>query len=194
MRLSLLSASLAFLVSTPALAQQGDAAVADAIGCQAVRGAKARLSCFEAAVSGLREAFPDATALVADRAAAARAAAIKQETDEFGLFEREEKSSSTDYEKDAFGTNDLPTVAGGDDDEVKSVNGIAIEIGKNNAGKIFVVLDNGQVWRQITGDKSTPYIPRKAEGLPVVIKKGLMGSYFIKVGNAKDAFKAQRIK
>jgi hypothetical protein len=190
-----MAAGLAVLSFTPALAGPGDEAVANALACQAVKGAKARLRCFDAALPALKTAYPSALALASERAEAARAAAAEQAAEEFGLAKRDEKASTNDFEKDAFGASDLPASARAEDEEeVKAVEASVVEVGKNNLGKIFVVLDNGQVWRQVSGDKSTPYIPRNSEGLPVIIKKGLMGSYFIKVGKAKDAFKAERIK
>lgn len=192
MRLTIMTAGLAVLCIAPALAESGDEAVANALACQAVRGTKARLHCFEAALAALKDAYPSAVALAAERADAARAAADEQAKQEFGLLRRDDAPSSNDYEKDAFGANDL--LAEDDEEDVKSVEAVLVEIGKNNIGKLFVILDNGQVWRQVSGDKSSPYIPRNAEGLPVVIKKGVMGSYFIKVGKARDAFKAERIK
>lgn len=195
MRLHLVAAGISLLAASPAMAQPGAEAVADILACDAVRGTKARLSCFEAALPALRAAHPAAVDLAASRAEAARAVAARQAAEEFGLFAREEKPVANDYERDAFGANDLPPSArGNDDDEVKSIEGLAVEIGKNNLGKLFVILDNGQVWRQVSGDRSTPYIPRSAEGLPVEIKKGAMGSYFVKVGKSRDAFRAERIK
>jgi len=195
MRFALSAVAIVMMMASPASAQTEDEAVAEVLACQAVKGAKARLKCFEAALPALSGTHPGAVALAGERAEAARLAAAEQAKNEFGLFERDREVASNDYEKEAFGSNDLPASALADeDDEVNSVEGIAVEVGKNNRGKWFVVLENGQVWRQIDGDRSTPYIPRNADGLPVVIRKGLMGSYFIKVGNAKAAFKAERIK
>ena len=80
------------------------------------------------------------------------------------------------------------------DDEIDEIESVAAEVGKTLRGKILVVLENGQIWRQIDGDSSSPYIPRDGAGLPVTIKKGAFGSYFVKVGKARDTFKARRIK
>jgi nucleoid-associated protein YgaU len=195
MRVLVLAASLAMLAGTPALAQSGDEAVAGALACQAVRGTKARLRCFEDAMPALKEAHPGAVALAAERAEAARLAAAESAKEEFGLSPAQQEETKTasagQYERDAFGESDLKD---DDDDEVEEVEGKALEIGKNNRGKIFVILDNGQVWRQIAGDSASPYYPKNVDGLPVTIKKGTFGSYFVKIGNAKAAFKAERIK
>lgn len=200
MRVSILSlAGVVVLTAAPAMAQTSDEAVAEALACQAVRGSKARLKCFEAALPALRAAHPEAVALSAERAEAARLAAAEESKEEFGLSpvqqEKDQKTASAeDYEREAFGESDLANVSDDNDDEVKSVDGTAVEIGKNNSGKIFVILDNGQVWRQIAGDSSSPYYPKNVDGLPVTIRKGALGSYFVKIGKSKDAFKAERIK
>lgn len=195
---TLFAAVFLLLFSAPSFAQTGDQAVARALACQAVKGTKARLKCFEAALPALSAAFPEAVALSAAQAEAARTAAAEEAKNDFGLFEKDKQKeviASNDYERDTFGANDLPASARDDDDEeVKRVDGVAVEVGKNNRGKLFVILDNGQVWRQVIGDSSSPYIPRDAAGLPVLIKKGTLGSYFITVGKAKAAFRAERIK
>ncbi len=187
------------LALTPiaAAAQSPDDAVAGVLACEAVRGTKARLNCIEAALPALRAAHPAAVALAAERAEAAKLAAAESAKEDFGLSpaqqDEQRTASAEDYERAAFGENDLGSDKD-DDDEVDSVEGVAVEVGKNNRGKIFVILDNGQVWRQIDGDSRSPYIPRNASGLKVEIKKGALGSYFVKVGNAKESFKANRIK
>jgi hypothetical protein len=196
----MLTASFLALAASPALAQSSDEAVAEVLACEAVRGTKARLRCLEDALPALRAAHPEAVALAAERAEAARTAAAEDAKEEFGLTpaqredEEETLTASADYEREAFGDNDLKSNGNDEDDEVEEINGVAIEIGRNNRGKLFVILDNGQVWRQIDGDGSSPYFPKTAEGLPITIKKGALGSYFVKIGKAKDTFKANRIK
>lgn len=195
MRLCLFAAAFALCASSAAFAQADNQPVADMLACQTVKGSKARLACFEAKLPALREAFPEAVALAAERADAARLSAAEQAKEDFGLSGSAKTEASNEFEKAAFGASDLPTnMRDEDDEEVKSVASVAVEVGKNNAGKIFVILENGQVWRQVSGDRSTPYIPSKSEGLPVIISKGIMGAYFVKVGKAKAAFKAERIK
>lgn len=185
--------------AAPALAQTSDAAVAEVIACQAVRGTKARLRCFDAALPALRDAHPAAVALATERAEAARQAAAEEAKEDFGLSPAQQNEARTasadDYERDAFGEEDLASARQAEEeDDVAEIDAVAVEIGKNNRGKLFVILDNGQVWRQIDGDSSSPYYPKDVEGLPVTIKKGALGSYFVKIGRSKDAFKANRIK
>lgn len=194
MRALLSGLAVIFILAAPAMAQTGDEAVASVLACEAVKGSKARLNCIEAALPALRAAYSGAVALAAERAEAARQAAATEAKEEFGLSPKQ-TASTDEFERDAFGESDLAAAnRDHEDDEVKSVAGAALEIGKNNRGKIFVILDNGQVWRQVSGDSSSPYFPKTVEGLPVTIKKGALGSYFVKIGKAKDAFRAERIK
>ena len=190
-------AAFAVFVLAPApcaFAQTPDEAVADTLACAAVRGTKARLKCFEASLPALKTSHPEAVSLAASRAGAAKMAAREKAQDEFGLNAAQIDDAADQYERDAFGADDLIAAGKEKDDEVKAVTGTALEVGRNNTGKWFVVLQNGQIWRQVKGDKATPYIPSKAEGLPVQIKKGAFGSYFVKVGKARESFRAERIK
>lgn len=184
--------TLAICISAPAFADERDDAVADIIACSAVRGAKARAKCYDAALPALKSAHPDALALALSRAEEKRLAAKEEAKDEFGL--RGDNDDANEYEVAAFGEAMVARGEDDDDDEVKSIESTAVEIGKNLRGKIFVVLENGQIWRQIAGDSSTPYIPGDGVGLPVRVKKGAFGSYTVKIGKARDVFKATRVK
>ncbi len=183
---------LAICISAPAFADERDDAVADIIACSAVRGAKARAKCYDAALPALKSAHPDALALALSRAEEKRLAAKEEAKDEFGL--RGDNDDANEYEVAAFGEAMVARGEDDDDDEVKSIESNAVEIGKNLRGKIFVVLENGQIWRQIDGDSSTPYIPGDGVGLRVRVKKGAFGSYTVKIGKARDVFKATRVK
>ncbi|MCA8888519.1 MAG: hypothetical protein KDA46_06815 [Parvularculaceae bacterium] len=185
--------TIAICTSAPAMADDRDEAVADIIACSAVRGAKARAKCYDAALPALKSTHPDALALALSRAEEMRLAAKEEAKEDFGL--RGDRSEANEYEAAAFGEAMVAREDDDDDDdEVKSIESTAVEIGKNLKGKIFVVLENGQIWRQIDGDSSTPYIPGDGVGLPVRIKRGSFGSYTVKIGKARDVFKARRIK
>ena len=69
-----------------------------------------------------------------------------------------------------------------------------LEVGRTAHGKIIVILENGQVWRQIDGDSSTPYIRKNIDGLTARVKKAAFGSYSIRISGTRDAFKARRVK
>ena len=188
---------IAVFLTAPVAAEGGEDAVAELIACGEVRGDKARLRCFERMLPAMRQAFPDATTLAEARAEEARIAAREEAKEEFGLSPAEAKANDP-FEEKEFGAEDLPRTAkveddDEDDDEVDSIESRVVEVGKNLRGKLIVVLENGQVWRQISADQSTPYIPSNYEGTAEV-KRGFMGSYVIRLSDTRDSFKARRVK
>lgn len=187
--------SVICLISTPAFADERSDAAAQILSCGSVRGDKARLRCFEEALSPLREAFPEAATIAEARAEEARLAARQEAKEEFGLPEAIANADEP-FEEKEFGAERLPREAKGDDedDEVASIEAGVVEIGRSLTGKIIVVLDNGQVWRQIDSDKSTPYIRKNIEGVTATVKRGFLSSYVMRISGTHESFKARRIK
>jgi hypothetical protein len=190
-------AILATLVAVPALADERDDAVANVIACGSVRGDKARLRCFEAASPALSQAFPAAVTAAQARIEAARIAAKDEAKEEFGLSPEDARADDP-FEEKAFGAEDLPRIATSDEDDdagdVQSIEAAVSDIGKSVTGRIIVILDNGQVWRQIDGDKATPYIRKKVDGVKATVKRGALGSYWVRIEGTRTAFKARRVK
>lgn len=194
-------AAIAILISfaaAPVLAGEQDDAVANVIACGSVRGDKARLRCFEAAAPALGEAFPEALAAAEVRAEEARMAAEEEAKEEFGLSVPEKRANDP-FEEKSFGAEDLPKVAVKDsdddnDDQVDSIVAGVTDVSTSVTGRIIVFLDNGQVWRQIDGDKATPYIRKNLDGVSATVKRGALGSYWVRLDNTRTAFKARRIK
>lgn len=181
-------------LSAPALADERIDAAAEILSCDSVRGDKARLKCFEKALPPLREAFPEAATIAEARAEEARLTARQEAKEEFGLPEAIAKADDP-FEEEKFGAERLPREAKADDDgEVNSIKAGIVEIGRTVTGKIIVVLDNGQVWRQNDSDKSTPYIRKNTEGATATVKRGFLGSYVLRISGAHESFKARRIK
>jgi len=183
-------------ILAPAHADERSDAAAAMLSCASVRGDKARLKCFEAALPDMRNAFPDAAEIAAAKAEEARLAAKEEEKQEFGLSPAEAKANDP-FEEKEFGAEDLPRIVKADSDdgeEVRSIESKVVEVSRTLNGKLLIILENGQVWRQIDGDSSTPYIPSKVDGLTATVKKAAFGSYSVRVSSARDAFKAKRIK
>ncbi len=184
---------LAALAATTAGASAADNPVADMLACSSLRGEKARLKCYEASIPALRAAFPEAQ-IEADTMAKALAQKNEAEArEEFGLRAAEMEAQSP-FEIEAFGEEDLQASAKTKSEEIDSLSASVVEIARTAHGKIVVVLDNGQVWRQLDSDSSAPLIPKTAQGLPVRLKKAAFGSYTIRIGNSRDLIKANRIK
>jgi hypothetical protein len=57
-------------------------------------------------------------------------------------------------------------------------------------GKLIIVLEDGQVWRQT--DARRLYLPRDISGLTVDIRRGAVGSYFISLSNSPISVRARR--
>jgi len=199
MRFALLSA-LAFAgfaqIQTPALAGEGEEAAADMIACTAINKSKHRLKCFERALPGLRAAFPEAEVLAAARAEDALQAVAKEAKEEFGLTAAETRKNDPAFESD-FGVEDVPRDALLEYDEEGDINSIesaVVEVGRNLRGKLIIILENGQVWRQIDADTSRTYIPKKLDGVTAKVKRASLGSYVLRVSSARNTFKVRRVK
>ena len=64
-----------------------------------------------------------------------------------------------------------------------------------NSGRYIITLDNGQVWRQIRGDTETLRFPRiTGDGVPIIIKEALFGSYRLRTEASKRTIRVERIK
>jgi hypothetical protein len=62
-------------------------------------------------------------------------------------------------------------------------------------GKFTVALDNGQVWRQESGDTAVAHWNRaKSAQYVVVIRSGFLGSYNLAVRGQPETFKVQRLQ
>lgn len=191
------AAIIAFLFAispaVPAFAQDQTAAAAQILSCESVRGDKARLKCFEKALPALRDAFPGAESIANARADEAHQAAKEDAKKDFGLPPAVAQASKP-FEEKEFGAEQLPRDEKIDEENVNSITAGIVDIGRSLNGKIIVFLDNGQVWRQLDSDKSTPYIRKNFEGLTATVKRGFLGSYLVRIERTHDAFKARRVK
>lgn len=189
-----LTFSVSILAAGSALADPPapDAAIAKLLSCDYADGSKARLRCFEAALSAVRETHPEAAALAeADREEIARLADAQREN-EFGL-------AGKDSERNAFAAETgeatalSPQPFRAEAKKVDRIESVSVAAGRNNSGRVFVVLENGQIWKQLKSDSIRPILRGDGEGLPVSIWKGALGSFFVKIGGTQ-AFRAERIK
>ena len=64
------------------------------------------------------------------------------------------------------------------------------EVRQDPYGKLIVVLNDGQVWRQT--DSRRVRTPRNTDGLTVNIERGAMGSYFMSLGDSPVSVRASR--
>lgn len=77
--------------------------------------------------------------------------------------------------------------------ERKELRALAISVSRNRRGKYVIVLEDGQVWRQINADSNA--LPLSAEeGSEVIIKRKSLGSYGLRVPTSKRTIIVKRIK
>jgi len=129
-------------------------AVAD---CRKIADGAERLACFDQAAARLDTAEQSGDVIVVDRAQVREA------------------------RRAAFGFNvSLPAfmTRGEAPEELDSVTGVVGSARQTPDGKWVIKLADGAVWRQIDSDPVTR-APR--QGSPVEIRKGALGSYFLKV-------------
>jgi hypothetical protein len=149
-------------LATPALAATTSPAppkaVQAAIDCRKLGDDHARLACYDQAVDALGQALGQGQVIAVDRG---QVQAVRRQAFGFTL-----------PSLDLFGRSEKPE----DVDEVV----LPVESARRAPdGKWTVVLEGGQVWRQIdTGDFSRDPKP----GAKAVIKKAMLGSYMMMIG------------
>jgi hypothetical protein len=90
-----------------------------------------------------------------------------------------------------FGQESLPPAKRPDiqRNSVDSISAIIVALRRNGFGKTRVCLDNGQVWSQTENE----FMQIKV-GDNVVIRKGLLGAYFLVPSDLRREFRVMRIK
>lgn len=63
----------------------------------------------------------------------------------------------------------------------------------NPLGRIVIFLENGQVWQQLEGDTDRVHF-KKGEVNTVVISRGMLGSYNLRVNDSGPSVKVRRLK
>lgn len=148
--------------------------------CSEIEDDSARLTCYDTAVGRTREA---------------------EQSGEFKTITRKE---AEDVQKDAFGFSmpslpkfSLPSFGSDKDDSIKKDESGQIEevslpiksISEGGYGKLLIVFENGQVWRQ--SDSTPVKVSRKRPPTSAIIKRAALGSYLIKLDTG-ERFKARR--
>ncbi|MGP1274463.1 MAG: hypothetical protein ACQRW7_03475 [Caulobacterales bacterium] len=78
-----------------------------------------------------------------------------------------------------------------DTGEIEALLNVPVqEAGHGQDGKLYVVLSDGQVWRQT--DTRRIHLPRNTSGLTVSIRRGAVGSYFMSLSNSPLSVRARR--
>lgn len=87
--------------------------------------------------------------------------------------------------------NNLPLAQ--DENDPQDLTTTIITGDKTKSGLYAFKLENGQIWRQIRSDRVKGYVPKLA-GKSVTIRKGTLGSYFLKLEGRRSAIRVERIQ
>ncbi len=142
------------------------------VRCRAIADDAARLQCFDAAAAALQQAAERREVVVVDRAQVRESRRRL-----FGLA-----------------LPRLPIFGGGDDDEeeadeITSLEGVVASASQNGNGQWIVRLENeGGTWSQVDNN---PLALRPRPGQPVVINRGALGSYMMRV-NRQPGIRVRR--
>lgn len=172
MRTSLLVAGgLAALVSTMTIARPAPetappAAVQSLLACRSIADAGQRLACYDKASQSFAEAVVKKEVVVIDKARANEA------------------------KKSLFGFS-VPNFAGlfGGGDEVNQIESTVTAAFENGYEGWTVKLADGSTWQQTDG---SPVALPPRRGDKVVVRRGTLGSYFVRIGS-QPGFKAKRV-
>lgn len=136
------------------------------LSCRAITESAQRLACYDKATQGFADAVGKKDVVVIDRARA-----------------REAKKS-------LFGFS-VPNFAGlfGGGDEVNQIESTVTAAFESGYDGWTIKLADGSTWAQTDG---TPVALPPRRGDKVVVKRGTLGSYFVKVGS-QPGFKARRV-
>jgi hypothetical protein len=178
------------LAALPALAQPAQDPARGLVQCSTVTDPAQRLACYDALV-------PQARATLGPPQAQAPPA----QADSFGLPATREQQTTPDQ----FGAERVPPAAAAPPPApgaparpaapapIDSITAGVTEFATTPLGKVVLVLDNGQVWRQLDSDSGKPQFRRAGEN-KVTISRGLIGSYNLTVNDGRASIKVRRIR
>ena len=185
-------ACIAVIVAAPAAALAGpqEELIAGMAKCAVVADNAARLACYDALAPQLK---------------AARAA--PPETDNRAWYDPGRifgTSPSAQTTPEQFGAENLappapPPPRPGEPpppvppQALDSIGAKVKDYAYNPLGRIVVFLENGQVWQQLEGDTDRVHF-RKGEVNTVVISRGMLGSYNLRVNDTGLSVKVRRLK
>ncbi|MEL7487892.1 MAG: hypothetical protein AAGJ87_11825 [Pseudomonadota bacterium] len=96
---------------------------------------------------------------------------------------------------DDFGSEDLRQPRRDkEENKPQALTAAVVEIAKNKRGKLIVILDNGQVWRQLKADTNKLLVPKDPAGETVIVRKRSLGSYQLGFERDRRRIKVERIK
>ncbi len=142
------------------------------LSCKNITDDSNRLACFDKLVSGV--------------APVTVAAAVESEPEPVLTAE------------ESFGAEDLASTKKKireEREKVKSLTSGVIEIARNGNRKYVIILENGQIWRQLMADTNSLRVPSSgAQGMTAEIKRRKLGGHSLYLNGERRSIKVERIK
>ncbi len=184
--------SLSFVAPSMAAGPSESDALHDIASCRGISKSKARLRCFDRATKFMDKALERTAEAKQTESQGGKVttsvAALPAETGPPASYDAEAVDPDA-----SFGAENLVKKDGRE--RKKELRGITASITTSKSGKYFIVLENGQVWRQLQADTNKLRIRRGADsGLDVIIKRRAMGAYALRLTNARVSILVRRIK
>ena len=207
---------------SPALAGPQDDVLKAFGECAAVHDSAARLACYDSLASRMKAASapaeqpapPVAAATVTPSAppgagevatpappvaAAAPTPAPAEQESWFGrnvgsVFDTSPEQQTT---PEKFGADQMPPpepAQSSAPQEIDSITAQVSDVAFTAFGKFIVILDNGQIWRQIEGDSDVAHFKKNPADNTVTITRGAIGSYNLTINGREKVFKVKRVK
>jgi len=80
------------------------------------------------------------------------------------------------------------------DEDVLGDNLPVASVRQSQLGKLIIVMESGQQWRQLNSDNTRITLPADRVGLTADIRQAFLGSISMSLGEGKRSFKVSRIK
>ncbi|MEQ1930583.1 MAG: hypothetical protein ABL957_08620 [Parvularculaceae bacterium] len=174
----------------PSLAASSvDKAIDAALACRTVADNAARLACFDGAVAGVDSAKAERSAELQEK----KVAKEKKKREDFGL-KGGDVVVMADTEEN-FGGEAVPEIrAAQDEKRLKTITATATSIKVNSIKQATLVLDNGQVWKQLESDDENLGHPKDGKPYTVTIKRATFGNYMATVEELNRTIRVTRVK
>lgn len=143
------------------------AAVQSLLSCRSIVDSASRLACYDRAAQGFATAVEKKEVVMIDKARA-----------------NEARRSLFGFTVPNFGA-----LFGGGGEEISQIESTVTDVVENGLGGFTLKLADGSVWAQID---DTPVALPPRRGDKVVVRRGALGAYFVKLGS-QPGFKAKRV-
>jgi len=170
----------------------------DMVACRNIGDSAARLACYDGAVDGVR-----AEIAAQDEAQRAELAEERDQRSFFGLPSfglgnvltrretNEDEFGQTAMEMDDARESGRVDELAEENEVINNITANVVEWGRNPYGKIFVVLENGHVWRL---EETQRLALRRNRDNVVEIRRGRMGNFFIKANGVPAEYRVERVR